>query len=507
MVPHKTAPQQWDKLNGCRLTVLRRSEKYAKWTIPKVFPHESYNQNTDELNNDWNSLGAQAVNHLSNKLMMSLFAPSRPFFRLGPKKRVQEQLASLPPEKVREMENRLAVAERAASDVIDKQALRSKLYELIKLLIITGNGLMILRDKSMRVLNMRNFVVRRDVNGDVIELLIKEVVTTEELDKDAYTLAQRSGQFSADADGKVCHYRWVQLRDGKFHETQWYNGWQLPAAYSSAYAKGKLPYYVPTWDLSSGNHYGTGLVEDYKGDFAAIAALSESTIYAAIMNSEFRWVLRAGAMTSAQDLANSRNGDVLYGEQGDITPVASGLEAKLDTNLAVAETYVRRIGAAFLLQSAVTRNAERVTTAEFRGNAEELEGGLGGAYSRLAGGVQLPLADFCLDVSGYKVNGTDFEATILTGLAALSRVGDRDRLIAFLQSLTPLNNLPPQVLDRMKLSSFMSDMASAEGLSRDSYVTTDEEYQQMMQQRAEQQQAMQNQQAAVAAELQQRGQQ
>ncbi|QWT56580.1 portal protein [Xanthomonas phage SB1] len=491
-----TAPQRWARLDGARGNIIRRAERFAKWTIHKVFPDSWYDGNNGTVSNDWQSLGAQAVNHLSNRLMQTLFAPSRPFFRLGPKKAAKEQLATIGPEQQQELENKLSVVEREAADVVDKLSLRAKLYEMLKLLIITGNAMMILRGDTMRVLNMRSYVVRRDLDGQVIELMIRERVSREEIDPEALALAERSGRFQLEKDGHTIRYRWVKIDPvtKKYNESQWLDSFELPAKWSSSYNKDTLPYRAVTWDLSSGMHYGTGLVEDYKGDFAALSALSRSTVNAAIMNSEFRWVLRAGVMTSAQDLANSRNGDVLYGEPGDITPLPSGMEAKLDVNITVVQEYVQRIGAGFLLQSAVTRQAERVTTMELRMNAEELEGGLGGAYSRLAGDVQIPMATFCLDNSGYSLKNSEWEATVITGLAALSRVGDRDRLNSFLNSIMPLIQANPNaVIPRLRIGALISDMASAEGIDRNKYVLTDAEFQQQMQ--MQQQEAL-NQQAA-----------
>lgn len=492
MMKINTAAQQWMKMDGTRNNIIRRAERFAKWTIQKVFPDSWYDGNNGVVSNEFQSLGAQATNHLANRLMMTLFAPSRPFFRLGPKKAIKQQLATIAQEQRKAMENKLSVVEREAADVIDSMSLRSKLYELLKLLIITGNALMILKD-GMRILNLRSYCVRRDINGRVIELLIREKVQREEIDAEALQLAQASGQFQLTPDGCTYQYRWVRWNaaTSKYSEDQWLNDFKLPATFSSSYPESKLPYHAVTWDLSSGMHYGTGLVEDYKGDFAALTALSRSTINAAIMNSEFRWLIRAGAMTSPQDLANSRNGDVLMGEEGDITPLNSGMEVKLNTNITVAQDYVQRIGAAFMLQSAVTRQAERVTTVELRMNAEELEGGLGGAYSRLAGGLQIPLATFCLDKSGHTVANSDFEATVITGLAALSRVGDRDRLMSFLQSIAPLMRASPaEVLPRLRISALLSDIASAEGIDRDAYVFSDAEYMEM-QQRAQQAQLQQ----------------
>lgn len=497
----KTAPQRWAELDGTRKSMLDRCERYARWTIQKMFPDTSYDQNNAELSNAYQSLGAQCVNHLSNYLMMTLFAPSRPFFRLGPNKDAAKELASAPSEARAALENKLAVAERESSDMIDKLALRAKLYELLKLLLITGNALMVLDKKGMRVLNLRNYVTRRDRDGKLTELLIRERIHKDEIEQNARVHMEALGMCHPDAHGYVEHIRWVTIKNNKYAVDQWYGAYKLGEEYSSSHPMAELPYHAVCWDLSSGNHYGTGLVEDYSGDFAALTALSMSTIQAAILNSEFRWMLRPGSMTSAADMSTSRNGDVLYGEQGDLSPVHSGMESKLDANIALADTYVRRIAQAFMVQSAMTRDAERVTAVELRQNAMELEGGHGGAYSRLAGALQVPLANYCLAESGFDVRGTDWEATVITGLAALSRMGDRDRLIAFTQSLAVLNNVPPQVLDRMKLSTYLEDLASAEGLDRSRYALSEQEYQQEQQARAQAQQEQAAQQHAAQAAI------
>ena len=153
---------------------------------------------------------------------------------------------------------------------------------------------------------------------------------------------------------------------------------------------------------------------------------------------------------------------------------------------------MERIGAGFLLQSAVTRDAERVTAEEIRKNAEELEGGLGGAYSRIAVDVQIPVAYWTMKLIDKSIIGSDVEPVIITGLAALSRMGDRDRLLIFGGNLANILALPPQILDRLKLSAWIADLASAEGLDPSTYVLSEEEYGQMMQARQQQQLAMQN---------------
>ena len=46
-----------------------RWEEYAGWTLPYMYPTEAYTD-TDELQNDFQAVGAQAVNHLTNKICL-----------------------------------------------------------------------------------------------------------------------------------------------------------------------------------------------------------------------------------------------------------------------------------------------------------------------------------------------------------------------------------------------------------------------------------------------------
>ena len=77
----ETVAQVYDTLNQFKSSIVERCEGYAEWTLPSIFPREGNNE-SDELQYDVQSFGAQAVNHLSNKLMIGLFNPSKSFFRL-----------------------------------------------------------------------------------------------------------------------------------------------------------------------------------------------------------------------------------------------------------------------------------------------------------------------------------------------------------------------------------------------------------------------------------------
>jgi hypothetical protein len=496
-----TASQQFDKYNGLREGLLRRAEQYARWTIPKIFPEINRSQDVDALVQDFQALGAQAVNSLANRLMMSLFAPSRPFFRLALARKIAAGMSGNP-DALSKIENGLSTAEREAAEVLDRKSIRSRMYDLLKYLIVTGNALMLLEKDTIRILSLRNYVVKRNVHNDVVELIIKEKVHKDSVDPKVRALCERSMSWKPDDQGYVWHFHWAKLTGKSYLVDQWIGDIKLPAQYSTKYAIDRLPYRAVTWDLATGDDYGTGLVEDFAGDFVALSTMSRATIQAAVLASEFRWLVNPTGMTSPDDFEKSANGAALPGAKGDIELVQSGVQGNLQVNLEIIRVYVNRIGAGFMLQSAVTRDSERTTAYEIKKNAEELEGGLGGAYSRIAVDVQMPLAYWSMEQIDKSILGSDVEPTIITGLAALSRTGDRDRMLVVLQHFAGMATLPPPVLNRMRLSVWMNDIASSEGLQKDRYFITDEEYAQQQELERQSQINAQIQQGMVQQELQ-----
>lgn len=494
-----SASGRWNELDAERQSLILRCEKYAAFTIPKVCLVNGYNQETHELQHDYQSLGAQCSNHLCNKLVLALFAPSRPFFRLDPSDNLLAKMAEMQMTD-EDLTQQLSAAEHKAVRELDRRAIRPKMYDAMKHIIITGNALMILDKKNMRVLGLKNYVVKRGVDGEVLELIVKESV--DKLSLDPKVVEELGVKLNCDTKGKVDLYKWIKKReDGDYEMTVWVNAEQLSDKFNGKWPEEKMPYRAITWDLASGDDYGTGLVEDYAGDFAALSIMSQATVQSAILASEFRWLCNPAGMTSADDFQNSNNGDALSGVAGDITLVQSGNNSNLEVNIRIAQQYITRIGQGFLLHSAVTRQAERVTAEEVRLTAEELETSLGGAYSRVAVDVQIPMAYWLMEMSGNKIAGTDIEPTIVTGLAALSRAGDRDNLMLFLQDQTILATLPPELRARMRIGVIQAAFATARGLLVSKYLLTEAEFQQqqaaLAQQQLEQQAAMAGTEAAA----------
>lgn len=479
-----TASGRWSQMDGMRRGLMTRIEKYAGFTIAKLCTPDRYDQNTQELQHDFQAVGAQAVNHLSNKIMLALFAPSRPFFRLDVDRALMAELAALEIDQAK-LTEMLAAGEKEAIAQLDRMSLRPKLYEAIKHLIVTGNALLILEGKNARVVGLKNFCVRRSMSGAVLEILQRDRLMFDELEVEVQDTCRKWHGSGAMEDKEVTLYRWIKrLPNGDYEMTQWVDQNVLPDKFTGRYTAEALPYRVLTWDLSDEADYGTGLVEDYQGDFAGLSALSRAQIQGAILASEFRWLADPAGMTKPEDFEDSENGSVIPGREGDITIVQSGKSGDLQIVQAVGQEYIQRIGRGFLLGSAVTRDAERVTAEEIRMQAVELETSLGGAYSRLAVDFQIPMANWLMVIIGFELGGK-VKPSIVTGLDALSRSGDLEELKLWLADMAGLAQLPPELLQVLKIDRISSDLASARRIKVSDYMKSPEE-------RAADQKAMQD---------------
>jgi hypothetical protein len=466
----KDAQSVWNRLNNGRASMMRRLEKLAAYTLPHLLQPDGWDANQDGGGHDYQSIGAQAVNHLATKLMLSMFAPTRPFMRLDAspelKKLAREQ--DFPEE---DLQNLLAQGERAAIKELDSMAARPKLFDLFKNLIVLGNSVITLPEEAEteepRVLGIRRFCVKRSLDSKLHTLVMREQVKKDELSEDAQALVPgKQSQSNVDYYVLVC-----RNAQDKYEVTHWVDDKQVTAKGTKTYSEEDLPYRVIAWNLADYADYGTGLCEEYMGTLAALSTVSAAAIKCAVLASEFRWLANPAGMTRPEDFNNSENGECLPGVEGDLSLVQAAAEVAnaLGVQRQLAQDYTNVIGRGFLMAGAVTRDAERVTAEEIRMIAQELETGLGGAYSRLAVDVQLPLGRYLLRRIKLAIKGSLIKPTIVTGLDALSRNGDLEALKAYISDVAQITVLPPEVLRYLPMSVILKDLATGRGLDGNRY--------------------------------------
>lgn len=483
---NKTVTERFAELDKNRQGYISRGEQYAEWTVPSIFTRDGYTGDT-ALESNWDSVGASAVNHLTNKIMIALFAPSRPFYRLEAEPEamveLQQELKAGPVD----IKNMFSRAERQTMRDMAQKGLRSALYQTIKLLIVTGNALLYNPPKGQgkpRVYNLKNYVVDRAPDGTVLETIIKEKIAAIKLPEDIREeYAEIKGKkYDPFADVQV--YTSIKLDDAGTHYdiNQFADDILMTRNHKT---KGRVEAeksrYIPlTWNLVPGQDYGTGHVEDHEGEFNFFTAMSVCMAEAGAIMSEFKFLVNPTGQTDIKDLNSSPNGSYVWGLAADVATPETGKSRDLTWVQSLMDKSEQRIGRAFLMNSAVTRQAERVTAEEIRIQAEELETALGGIYSHLAETAQTPLAIHAID--DLDIAELDkIQPIIITGLDALSRGSEHEQYMLWLNDLTIMNNVPESVLATMNIRGNMIKMATGRGVDYEDSVKTEEELKQAQQ--------------------------
>ena len=108
---------QYSKLELPRETYLERARDCAKLTIPTLYPNKGSNEAT-EFQSPYQSIGARGVMNLASKLMLALFPPHSPFFRLSVDDLVYKQIQGDPQQR-QTIEEGLNKIEKAVMDNLE----------------------------------------------------------------------------------------------------------------------------------------------------------------------------------------------------------------------------------------------------------------------------------------------------------------------------------------------------------------------------------------------------
>ncbi len=199
------------------------------------------------------------------------------------------------------------------------------------------------------------------------------------------------------------------------------------------------------------------------------------------------WANNPNGMTRAQDFAMAENGDVIAGSDGDLSAITAGDKVReLQGGVQVMGMLERRLSYSFLLTESVQRDAERVTAEEVRLMAESLDAGLAGLYSDLSDQLQLPMIQAVVRImteSGelQALPEELVEPQITTGLDAIGRSNERNRLLGWIQTLQGAIG-PEGVLQRLKVDAFANRLASYDHVDVQGLVLTEQELQDAAQQ-------------------------
>ena len=486
------ASERYSQLTANRAHFLDTAVECSKLTLPYLVQQDVSRKGTpSSLKQPWQSVGAKAVVTLSAKLMLALLPPQTSFFKL--QVRDDKLGEDLDPAMRSELDLGFSKMERMVMDYIAASSDRVVVHQALKHLVVSGNALIFMGKDGLKHYPLQRYVVNRDGNGNILEIVTKELVSRKVLGIERKLPIiepnEPNGEGSSDEDDAEV-YTCVKLdqSNGRWVWHQEVDDMIIEGSRSTA-PKNASPWLVLRFNTVDGEDYGRGRVEEFLGDMRSLDGLSQALVEGSSVASKVIFLVSPSATTKPQTLSKSANGAIVQGRPEDVGVIQVGKTADFSTAANLATQIERRILDAFLVMN--IRDSERTTAEEVRMTQAELEKQLGGLFSLLTVEFLVPYLNRTLLVLQRtnqipKLPKDLVRPKIVAGINALGRGQDREALTMFIQTIAQTLGAEA-LLKFVNPSEAIKRLAAAQGIDVLNLIKSPEQLQQEM----EQQQAVQ----------------
>jgi hypothetical protein len=370
---------------------------------------------------------------------------------------------------------------------------RVHLHNAMKHLVVSGNALLHAGKKGLKVYPLDRYVIARDGNDHVQEIVTREIVSRDLLpkgfqpldtEKDSNAVGEDGPKFGvASATGKgqsndAVVYTHVQYVDGQHKWYQEADGKEIPGSRSSSPVK-TSPWMPLVFNNVDGESYGRGRVEEFLGDLNSLERLMQALVEGSAAAAKVVFLVSPSATTKPQSLARASNGAIIQGRPDDVGVVQVGKTADFGTVQQMIMNLSQRLSEAFLIMTGAVRDSERTTATEVSATAQELNEQLGGIYSALSITLLQPYLNRKLMELQRKDGVPKLPKglvipTVVAGLNGIGRGQDRAALMEFVTTIA--QGMGPEVMQQyINPSEFLRRLAASSGIESLGLIKTEEE--------------------------------
>ena len=485
-----TAKSRYDNLSSDRSQFLTEAEDATKLTLPYLIRgHEDYQKGMKQLKTPWQSVGAKGVVALASKLSLSLVPPQTSFFKLQlDESQLGEEFG---PEVKSELDLSFAKIERTILDAIAASDDRVVIHQALQHLVVGGNALIFMGKTGLKLYPLNRYVIERDGNGQVIEIITKERIN-KDLIPSYYEIMPERLVTDQDEEEEECDvYTHCRRDNNRFIWHQEVHDKRIPGS------QGKAPIDSTPWlplrfNTVDGEAYGRGRVGQFIGDLKSLEALSQAIVEGSAAAAKVVFTVSPSSTTKPSTLAAAGNGAIVQGRPDDIGVVQVGKTADFATALQHMQTLEKRLNEAFLILS--VRQSERTTAEEVRMTQMELEQQLGGLFGLLTVEFLVPYLNRKLSIfqkTGEipRIPKGMVKPIIVAGINSLGRGQDVQALGGFLGTIAQTMG-PDAIMQYINPDEVIKRLAAAQGIDVLNLVKSMEERQQEEQQAVQQEAEM-----------------
>ena len=489
---NQSAASRYSKLASDRTIFLDTARDCAALSVPYLLTPTGV-VNGQKLPTPWQSMGAKGVNVMASKLMLSLFPVNATFFKL----QINDGKLSLDPSLSAavksEIDLSLSKMERVVIQNIAESQDRVILHQAMKHLIVTGNALVYMGSKGVKLYPLDRFVVVRDGEGNPTEVVTVESIDRQFLPEEFQTEQARNVNDVADntsapsvdvtvGENEVAVYTWAKLKDGQWRWRQEAEGKILPDSLGKA-PKNTTPWLPLRFNVVDGEDYGRGRIEEYLGDLKSLEGLMQAMVEGSAAAAKVVFLVSPAATVKPSTLAKAGNGAIIQGRAEDVTAVQVSKQADFSSAYQMIQSLTQRLSEAFLILT--VRQSERTTAEEIRATQQELNEQLGGIYGNLTVELVRPYLQrklFTLQRSKElpQLPKGIVYPTIIAGLEGIGRGQDRESLMMFLQTISQALG-PEAMAQYIDPEEAVKRLAAAQGIDTLKLVKTADMRQQEMQ--------------------------
>jgi len=480
-----SAASRYSKLASDRTIFLDTARDCAALSLPYLLTPTGV-VNGQKLPTPWQSIGAKGVNVMASKLMLSLFPVNTTFFKLQINDGKLASDPNLDATIKSEIDLSLSKMERVVMQHIAESQDRVILHQAMKHLIVTGNVLVYMGSKGVKLYPLDRFVVVRDGEGQPTEIITVESIDRQFL-PEQFQLAKTTVNHTGDntvtpdvdvtvGDGEAAVYTWAKLKDGQWRWRQEVDGEIVPQS------EGKSPKTTTPWlplrfNVVDGEDYGRGRIEEYLGDLKSLEGLMQAMVEGSAAAAKVVFLVSPSATVKPSTLAKAGNGAITQGRAEDVTAVQVQKQADFASAYQMITQLVQRLSEAFLVLS--VRQSERTTAEEIRATQQELNEQLGGIYGNLTAELLRPYLQrklFILQRSGElpKLPKGVVFPTVVAGIEGIGRGQDRESLMMFLTTISQSMG-PEMMMMFINPEEAIKRLAAAQGIDTLKLVKTNEE--------------------------------
>ena len=493
-----TAKERYDYLSSDRSQFLSEAEEASKLTLPYLIRGQEENtMGMKQLKTPWQSVGAKGVVALASKLSLSLVPPQTSFFKLQvDEANLGEEFS---PEIKSELDLSFAKIERTILDAIAASDDRVVIHQALQHLVVGGNALIFMGKAGLKLFPLNRYVIERDGNGDVIEIVTKERINKkliqDQLPKEktieSAIMSPNEEGYSDGTEGECDVFTHVKRDNNRLTWHQEVYGKVLPKSISKAPVDA-TPWLPLRFNTVDGEAYGRGRVGQFIGDLKSLEALTQALVEGSAAAAKVVFVVSPSSTTKPATLAQAGNGAIVQGRPDDIGVVQVGKTADFQTAYELMGQLEKRLSEAFLILN--VRQSERTTAEEVRMTQLELEQQLGGLFGLLTTEFLVPYLNRILNV--FQKTGDIpripkglVKPTIVAGINSLGRGQDVQALGQFLQTIAQTMG-PEAIQQYINPEEVVKRLAAAQGIDVLNLVKSVQDRQQEQQQAQVQQAEM-----------------